>query len=136
MSESDKPSGFVVTDRRVLSTEGEARDSKPSEPQPARAPAPSAPGEQPAPPHTLPPVDFTTFILSLSSSALMHMGDLPGPQPGPTTRDLPLAKHTIDLLSLLQQKTRGNLSADEDKLLESLLYDLRLRYVDLANADK
>ncbi len=136
MSESEKPSGFVVTDRRVFSTEGEARAAKPSEPQPAgtSAPAPSERPEATRPP--LPPVDFATFILSLSSSALMHMGDLPGPQPGPTKRDLPLAKHTIDLLSLLQQKTRGNLTTDEDKLLESVLYDLRLRFVDLAKGGK
>lgn len=132
MSESEKPSGFVVTDRRVFATDGETRAPNPSEPQPARASAPSAPSE----PRTLPPVDFTTFILSLSSSALMHMGELPGPQPGAPTRDLPLAKHTIDLLSLLQQKTHGNLSDDEDKLLESMLYDLRLRYVDLAKGAK
>jgi hypothetical protein len=131
MSESEKPSGFVVTDRRVFSTEGEA--PKPSESQPAGT---SAPSERSEPSRPLPPVDFTTFILSLSSSALMHMGDLPGPQPGPTKRDLPLAKHTIDLLSLLQQKTHGNLSPDEDKLLESVLYDLRLRVVDLAKGGK
>jgi hypothetical protein len=60
----------------------------------------------------------------------MHLGEVENPQStGKPRRDLPLAKHTIDLLSMLQAKTKGNLTSHEDKLLESLLFDLRLRYV-------
>jgi hypothetical protein len=82
---------------------------------------------------SLPPVDFTTFVLSLGSSALMHFGEV-DPQTGVGSGkvDLPLAKHTIDLLSMLQAKTRGNLTGPEAQLLESLLFDLRLRYVSAA----
>jgi hypothetical protein len=130
-----KPSGFTVTDRRAFSGEGEARDQQQPEPQAGAAASPP-PDERQDKAHHLPPADFTTFILSLSSSALMHLGELPGGQQGQPARDLPMAKHTIDLLSLLQEKTRGNLSADEDSLLESLLYDLRLRYVELAKGAK
>jgi hypothetical protein len=84
-------------------------------------------------PVNLPPVDFTTFVLSLGSSALMHLGEAPdGGQPGKL--DLPLAQHTIDLLSMLQSKTRGNLTPQEEQLLESLLFDLRLRYVSAAKS--
>jgi hypothetical protein len=82
----------------------------------------------------LPPADFSTFILSLGSSALIHLGDLEAPGEDAKRRDLPMAKHTIDLLTLLRQKTKSNLTAEEDKLLESLLYDLRLRYVEAVKA--
>ena len=79
-----------------------------------------------------PPIDFTTFVLSLGTSALMHLGEpLPG-APGPGEVNLPLARQTIDLLSLMEQKTRGNLSGEEERLLTQLLFDLRLRYVDKA----
>jgi hypothetical protein len=82
----------------------------------------------------LPPADFSTFILSLGSSALIHLGDLEPPGEDAKRRDLPMAKHTIDLLTLLRQKTKSNLTPEEDKLLESLLYDLRLRYVEAVKA--
>jgi Domain of unknown function (DUF1844) len=81
-----------------------------------------------------PSVDFHTFVLSLGSSALLHLGELERPGADVPAKDLPLAKHTIDILAMLQEKTRGNLSPEEDKLLESLLYDLRLRYIDAGKA--
>jgi hypothetical protein len=81
----------------------------------------------------LPAVDFHTFVLSLGSSALLHLGELEHPEGGATEMDLPLAKHTIDILSMLEEKTKGNLTSAEEKLIQSLLYDLRLRYV---NASK
>jgi hypothetical protein len=124
-SSEQKPSGFTVTDRRSFSPSGEAIESTP-------APPPEAPPAQPAPeaktPRTFPPVDFGTFVLSLGSSAIMHLGEMVE-EGDKAQKDLPLAKHTIDILSMLQAKTKGNLSPQEDKLLESLLYDLRLRYV-------
>jgi hypothetical protein len=75
-------------------------------------------------------IDFHTFVLSLGSSALLHLGELERPDAGQAVKDLPMAKHTIDILSMLQEKTRGNLTPEEDKLLESLLYDLRLKYLE------
>jgi len=81
-------------------------------------------------PQALPHIDFATFILSLASSALVQLGQLPAPDTGKTTRDLSMAKQTIDILGIIEEKTRGNLDEGEKSLLESLLYDLRIKYVD------
>jgi hypothetical protein len=74
-------------------------------------------------------IDFTTFCVSLASSAFVHLGDMPHPESQKPEPNLILAKQTIDLLGMLQAKTRGNLTAEEERLLEHLLADLRLRYV-------
>lgn len=81
-----------------------------------------------------PSIDFYTFILSLGSSAFMYLGDAPHPETGePVPSNLPLAKQTIDLLDMLHEKTRGNLTPEEEKFMENLLTDLRLRYVSKAS---
>jgi hypothetical protein len=136
-SDDGKPSGFTVSDRRILSPEGEAPVSPASpSPEAGSSPAPqavssSAGGELDASSaQHLPPVDFHTFVLSLGSSALLHLGELEHPDGSEAQPDLPLAKHTIDIIAMLQEKTRGNLSPPEERLIESLLYDLRLRYVE------
>jgi hypothetical protein len=151
MSTSDeKTRGFAVSDRRSF-TSGEPKPADASPPAPATAPAaeattPAATGAAPGAATAakavdkgsdarLPPVDFHTFVLSLGSSALIHLGDLERAgeaEPGKSEKDLPLAKHSIDILSMLQEKTKGNLTHEEAQLLESLLYDLRLRYVSAA----
>ncbi|TMA54511.1 MAG: DUF1844 domain-containing protein [Deltaproteobacteria bacterium] len=77
------------------------------------------------------PVNFSTFVLGLSTQALLHLGDIPNPMTKAVERDLEAAKHVIDILGILQEKTRNNLDAGEDTLLASVLYDLRMRYVDL-----
>jgi len=129
MSSSESKSGFTVTDRRAFSSTGEAKDAETAPPAPAAPPAPEAPAAAEASRARALPVDFGTFVLSLGSSAIMHLGELPAEEGGTGKKDLPLAKHTIDILSMLQAKTKGNLTAQEDRLLESLLYDLRLRFV-------
>jgi Domain of unknown function (DUF1844) len=80
---------------------------------------------------SLPDIDFATFILSMGSSVLVHLGEMQDPD-GSGVVDLPLAKQTIDLLALLAEKTKGNLDEAEHNLLRSLLYDLRIKYVDAA----
>ena len=111
--------GFTVTDRRIFADEkGTARVEEP-------APGTARPSESEAPPA----IDFHTFVLSLGSSALLNLGELERPGAG-IEKNLPMAKHTIDILSMLQEKTRGNLTAAEAPLLDSLLYDLRLRFVE------
>jgi hypothetical protein len=77
---------------------------------------------------SLPAIDFATFVLSLSHSALMHLGDAPDPSGGAPKRDVTMAKQTIDLLAVLQEKTAGNLSGEEERLLDQVVYDLRMRY--------
>ncbi len=76
-----------------------------------------------------PQIDFYTFMLSLGSSVLIHLGDAPHPETGQSEVNLPLAKQTIDILGVLEEKTKGNLTHEEEELLQHLLYDLRLRYV-------
>lgn len=78
----------------------------------------------------LPTIDFATFILSLSHSALMHLGEAPDPETNRVEVNLPLAKQNIDILGLLEEKTKGNLTGDEERLLAQVLFDLRMRYVE------
>lgn len=88
----------------------------------------AADGEETAEP--MPPIDFTTFVLSLSTSALMHLGQEPsGMASGKQTVDLAMARQNIDLLALLEDKTRGNLTGEEERLLHGVLTDLRVQYV-------
>jgi hypothetical protein len=82
----------------------------------------------------LPAVDFSTFVMSLTHSALVHLGDAPDPA-GARGSHLPMARQTIDLLALLQEKTRNNLQGPEERLLEQALYDLRLRYVEVSRSN-
>ncbi|MEO8179376.1 MAG: DUF1844 domain-containing protein [Deltaproteobacteria bacterium] len=82
----------------------------------------------------LPAIDFATFVLSLSHSALVHLGDAPDPSGGPAQRDVPMAKQTIDLLAVLQKKTEGNLTGEEERLLDQILYDLRMRFVEVTRS--
>jgi hypothetical protein len=122
--EGKASSGFTVTDRRTFAERSEPVAEPPSSSSP------------PAQADTFDPalgtdaVDFHTFILSLGSSALLHLGELDQPGGDPSTPDLPLAKHTIDIIAMLEQKTKGNLTSAEAHLIESLLFDLRLRYVE------
>jgi hypothetical protein len=90
---------------------------------------PDAPEQPEAPEDEAHPSDFASFLLSLGSSALVHLGELEHPDHGGITKNLALAKQSLDMLAMLQEKTRGNLTADETSLLEQLLYELRLKYV-------
>jgi len=139
-SGESKAGGFTVTDRRSFKSDAQApKDAAPTSSGAGDAPAPASEAAKPervgrADAAALPAVDFHTFVLSLGSSALLHLGELEHPDMGAAQKDLPLAKHTIDILAMLQEKTKGNLTPAEDKLIESLLYDLRLRYVEATKA--
>ena len=81
----------------------------------------------------LPAIDFSTFLLSLSTTALYQMGHAPDPVTGrPAAPDPLLARQTIDTLEMLREKTRGNLDPEEQKLFDSLIYELRMRFVEIA----
>ncbi len=77
----------------------------------------------------LPEVNFSMFILSLNTSALVHLGQIPDPLTQEKKVDLPLARHTIDTLQMLREKTKGNLTKEEERLLDSILYELRILYL-------
>ncbi len=83
----------------------------------------------------LPPVDFPSFLISLGTSALFHLGIVPDPATGqPGEKHLALARHTIDTIELLEQKTQGNLSDQEVALLQNLLTELRMRFVEASSS--
>jgi hypothetical protein len=103
-------------------------DDKRNEPSSADVTLPETDG-------TLPPVDFTTFVLSLSTSALVSLGEVPDGD-GQKHIDLPLARQSIDLLGMLQEKTKGNLTGEEERLMDQLLLDLRMKFVDVAGQQK
>jgi hypothetical protein len=124
-------SGFTVRDRRRVTLEGESAEKKEQEQPAAEAPRGGSESEEYRAERgqKLPPVDFSGFVLGLGQMALVHLGELPEPQSGNSARDLEQARHTIDLLDMLEEKTRGNLTGDEAKLLQSLVSELKLRYV-------
>jgi len=81
-------------------------------------------------------VDFSTFVLSLGTSVLVHLGTTEDHETGETEINLPMARHVIDILAMLKEKTTGNLEEDENKLLDQLLFDLRLKYVEACSGGK
>jgi hypothetical protein len=83
---------------------------------------------------TLAPIDFSTFVMSLATSAMVNLGRMPGPDGEQANANMPAAKQIIDILGILEQKTKGNLSDSENKLLTSLLTDLRIQYVEASKS--
>jgi Domain of unknown function (DUF1844) len=79
--------------------------------------------------YKLPKIDFSTFVLSLNSSVLVQLGLIEDPGGAGKIKNLPMAKQTIDMLVMLEEKTRGNLTSDEEKILKNVLYELRMLYV-------
>lgn len=77
----------------------------------------------------MPDVTFTSFLMALNTSALFHLGELDDPVTGTKQKDILMAKHTIDTIALLSEKTEGNLTSEEKDLIETSLYDLKMRYV-------
>lgn len=148
---------FKIVDRRRFDLEGNTRADVP---EPARAPEPQPPpraAPQPPPasakaqpppgkpaakaevPDEEPPmppggIDFLAFLQSLGQQALMQLGLVPYPDTGLVEPSLPMARQTIDILAMLQAKTRGNLSPKEDRLMDALVYDLRMAYVSATEA--
>jgi hypothetical protein len=134
MAEEQK--GFVIKDKRRFSTEtGEpspepSQEAKEEKVEKKEPPSSSAEARSEAEEDIqLPEVNFATFVFSLSSSAIFHFGEIPDPATGTKKTNLPMAKHTIDILGMLEEKTKGNLTGDESQLLKNILYDLRMRYV-------
>jgi hypothetical protein len=140
--EEEQSRGFKVADRRRFvdhADAGEATDAAAASEAPASAPEqppespPQAPADARAHEHeALPEMTFSTFVISLLTQTLMHLGEIADPEGQAPARDLPAAKQMIDLLGILRDKTKGNLDASEEQLLGSMLYDLRMRYVEVS----
>lgn len=136
MSESD----FAVKDKRHFDAGGDIKETDKEETSSSGRKEAEEAVKEPGSPETresptcdgpppLPAVNFSTFIFSLSTSALMNLGELPDPNTRQSCRNIPLAKQTIDILAMLKEKTNGNLEREEEQLLSNLLYELRIKYV-------
>jgi hypothetical protein len=149
--EEEKARGFKVEDRRRFSSEGEVkpefRDDSAATPSAAGhgetapgsadSPKPNRVAQAGAAPHTHgpePEVTFGAFLVGLSTQALMLLGDIADPETGAAHADLPGAQQLIDIIGMLQRKTQGNLDRDEAQLIETILFELRMKYVERARA--
>jgi hypothetical protein len=117
--------GFVVKDKRFSARKEAEGESQVKEGGRIEEP-PKEDTKQEIP---LPEISFINLIFSLSTSVLIQLGEIQDPVTQQLAKNLPLAKQTIDLIGMLEEKTKGNLTSDEEKLLENILYDLRMRYV-------
>lgn len=126
----DQEQGFVIRDRR-----GSGSTDSPSAPSSEKAPASASNSHTASPSKETVglPVTFSSFVISLGSSSLMLMGEQLDPKQPSLPVNLPQAKEIIDLLSVLEEKTKGNLTSDEQTVLRDMLYALRMKYVTLAS---
>lgn len=147
MIENNGEKGFVIKDRRLFDEEGKVREEgaheeakkeeTPSESKPEQKSGGEAPKtareEKPEPggkeEYEGPEMNFHNFVLSLYTSVLFHLGEMPDPGSGKNEKDLRAAKQTIDILAMLQEKTNGNLDKGERDLIEGVLSEARMRYV-------
>ena len=138
MTEEEKKD-FVVKDRRIFSQERREAEESDVKQEPQKEDKPpqekSEEKHEPKPDsekksdYKLPEINFPTFIISLSSSVYVQLGFMEDPSTGKREKNLPLAKQTIDIMGMLEEKTRGNLTTEEENMLKNILYDLRLLYV-------
>ena len=130
MESGEDKKGFTIRDKRASTqtVETEKGEGPKTEAAPSQEGRKAEKEIRETPPE-LPEIDFSSFVLSLGTSVLVHLGEVPDPVTQKPDRHLPLAKQTIDLLGVLKEKTRGNLTADEEKLIDHLLADLRWRYI-------
>lgn len=126
---------FIIKDKRMFAEEDQDQETKEETAIPSNEEVKASESEEAAAPeedktdYQLPKINFATFIFSLNSSVLVQLGLIDDPAAGKKTKNLPLAKQTIDILGMLEEKTRGNLTKDEENMLKNILYDLRMIYV-------
>lgn len=140
-------SRFKVSDRRKFNAEGDPVVTSREEVRPSSSqetPADSVESSTIETPHSGPArqtsgeqeIDFSGFLLSLATSAMAHLGELPDPTTGQKREDLKAAHQMIDIISMLKDKTKGNLETDEQRLIDDVLYELRMKYLKKTNAAK
>ena len=139
-NDEQEQSGFKVTDKRSFTEDGEIRSTAPEESPPERPTDPpreaAAPvGQQGRENTQAPPsIDLSSFVLSLATTAVMHMGEGPPGHPEATPQNLEASKQMIDILGMLYEKTEGNRTPEETRLLDDILYDLRLKFLTKSNS--
>jgi len=142
MTKEQESEGFTVKDKRAFREDGGLREDAPREETPKKSA--SEPFEvlndgkasQEAPPGTGARIDFPSYILSYYTQGLVLLGEVPNPYTNNQEEDIEGARHTVDILSMLEQKTKGNLSKEEEQLLEGVLYELRMKYMAKTNRIK
>ena len=133
--EKQEGKGFTVQDRRRFSPEsGEPRENAPAAADAtageSRESVSDTQSGQRSRQEPLPEINFSTFVISLSTQALMHLGEIADPLSGKVETDVTAAKQMIDILGMLREKAKGNLSSAEERLMEDILFDLRMKYVE------
>ena len=136
-------SQFKVTDRRQFTIEGEVRQEPETEPPPSQEPPPQAEPptrqtQEETPPDSDEPdasesMNFASFLLSLATTGMVHLGEIPEPTTGQKMENLEAARQMIDILRILKEKTEGNLSSEESQLMENLLYELQMKFLSKSN---
>jgi hypothetical protein len=133
MKDEKEDKGFVIKDKRIFDESGEARGEdlkkEAATGEKSENISPEKDDRASTQEEYLPEVTFSSFVLSLSTTVMYHLGDFPDPTTKKAERNLAAAKQTIDMLSMLRNKTTGNLDTDEKQLLEGILYELMIRYV-------
>ncbi|ETX02778.1 MAG: hypothetical protein ETSY1_02405 [Candidatus Entotheonella factor] len=145
--EEQQEQGFTVSDKRLFTKDGARREGsarpEPSRPEPPPPPPPPRAAEPPRPESPssgagmppegdVPPADFSTYVIMLANTVMMMLGQVPDPVTQQRRLDLTQAKHTIDILMMLQEKTRGNLDAEEIKLIDDVMPQLQMAYVSIS----
>jgi hypothetical protein len=133
---AEEKSDFKVADRRLFTEEGDLRDDVARESTKERAFDDTLAGsdsQKSAQSEPDVPMTFQTLVFSLSTTAMLQLGFLSNPETGKREKNLPAAKQTIDILQILQEKTKGNLTSEESQLLEASLYDLKMTYLKATN---
>ena len=137
MTKEQDDQGFRVTDKRAFREDGEtcaAEAPDVSEKREAKMPESPGPAETETPPR--PPIDFPSYILSYYTQGLVLLGEVPNPYTNKKEEDVEAARHTIDILAMLEEKTKNNLRPDEQQLLETVLYELRMKFMAKTNKIK
>ncbi len=136
MEDPESKEEFKVTDKRRFTTEGGSKDTAETQEKPETKEPPQeeshearteTQGSASPPP---PPMDFSMFVLSMANTALFQLGFIKDPDAGESKKDLQGARQTIDLIALLEEKTRGNLTDQEAKIIQEALFQLRMAFVD------
>ncbi len=126
---------FIIKDKRIFSEDGQEQKEKEDRAEPPKEDAETRKAEEEPSPEDvtedfqLPEINFATFIFSLNSSGLVQLGIIEDPATGKKTKNLAIAKQTIDILGMLEEKTKGNLTKDEESMLKNILFDLRMIYI-------
>ncbi len=136
MAKDEEESGFRVTDRRIFTGEGELRKESDAPGESRAESFKVSPPVEEVPPGEETCIDFTSYVLSYYTQGLVLLGEVPNPLTNTKEQDLQGARHTIDILSMLEEKTKGTLQAEESQLLGSVLYELRMKFMAKTNRIK